>query len=170
MKNLSAFVCAFVMLMLAQQVRAEPFIGIEYDRGLIGKDYEHEPEIPGWKDQGGGLLEEPIWYHFYIREKSEDAYFVVMKWKLPPKPNSQFARFQVTDTLLIPHVGKNHTVTFDCKPPQTNASIRIFAVVRMDRREWWRDVRQAWKVELHTGKISTFPTKGVACRNEGYGI
>lgn len=164
------FVCAFVVLMLAQQVRAEPSIGIEYERDLIGKELEHAPEIPGWKNQGGGLLTDTVWYNFYIREEREDAYFVVMNWALPRKPNSQLAHFLVTDTLLIPHVAKNYTVTFDCKPPQTDLSIKIFAVVRRDRREWWRDVRQAWKVQLDTGKISFFPTKGVACRNEGYGI
>jgi hypothetical protein len=33
--------------------------------------------------------------------------------------------------------------------------------------EWWRDVRNAWKVELGTGTISPIPTKGIACLNEG---
>jgi hypothetical protein len=143
MKNFSAFVCAFVALivMLAQQARAD-FIGMEYES-------DRTPEIPGWKDYGGGLLEEPVWYHFYNGQ--DNAYFVLMNWKLP-RTHPQPASFRVTDTLFIPPIAKNHTVTFDCKPPQTNVFIKIFAVVRMDRREWWRDVRQAWKVELDTGK------------------
>jgi hypothetical protein len=161
MKKFSkVFVCAFVALLvtLAQQARAD----------FIGMEYETAPEISGWQDYGGGLLEEPVWYHFYKRQ--DNAYFLLINWKLPRKLNSQHVPFRVIDTLLIPPIAKNHTITFDCKPPQTNVFIKIFAVVRMDRQEWWRDVRQAWKVELDTGKISPFPTKGVACLNEGYGV
>jgi hypothetical protein len=159
MKNFSylGFVCVFVALMLAQQARAD----------LIGTEYERELIISGWKNQGGGHMGGSVWYDFYTRQ--DNSYFVLINWALPRKPNSQLGHFRVTDTLVIPPIAKNHTLAFDCKPPQTNVSIKIFAVVRLDRREWWREVRQAWKVELDTGKISPFPTKGVACLNEGYG-
>jgi hypothetical protein len=150
-KVVGAFV-ALMMAALSQPARAG-FVGVEYEGGV---------EVPGWESQGAGLLEEPVWYHFYKRQ--DNSYFVLMNWKLPR------AHFRVTDELLIPPIGRDHVLTFDCKPPQTNVFIKIFAVVRPNfRKEQWRDVRQAWEVKLHDGTISPFPTKGVACLNEGYG-
>jgi hypothetical protein len=137
--------------------------------GFVGVEYEREVEVPGWEDQGGGLLGESVWYHFYKRQ--DNSYFVLMNWGLPRKPNSQHGHFLVTDELFIPPIAKDHVLTFDCKPPQTNVFIKVFAVVRPNfRKEWWRDVRQAWKVKLDDGTISPFPTKGVSCLNEGFGV
>jgi hypothetical protein len=147
----------------AQQAQANSyahFIGIESEETL---------DIPGWQDQGGGLMAEPVWYHFYKRQ--DDAYLVLMNWALPRKPNSPYTPFRVTDVLLIPPVAKDHTLTFLCEPPRTNVAVKIFAVVRLDlRRKWWRDVRKAWKVDLGTGTISPVPTKGITCLNEGFGV
>jgi hypothetical protein len=135
---------------------------------LIGIEYEGGLDIPGWKDQGGGLMAESVWYHFYKRQ--DDAYLVLMSWSLPRKPNSPHTPFRVTDVLLIPPIAKDHTLTFFCEPPRTNVFEKIFSVVRLDlRRKWWRDVRKAWKVDLGTGTISPVPTKGIGCLNEGFG-
>jgi hypothetical protein len=136
---------------------------------LIGTEYERTLIIPGWEDQGGGLMNDAVAYHKYKRE--DDAYLVLTEWALPRKPNSQHATFRVTDVLLIPPIEKDHLgLTFECYPPRKNVSERIFAVVRVNiRQKWWRDVRKAWKVELGTGTISPVPTKGIACQNEGFG-
>jgi hypothetical protein len=148
------FITAAMLMVLVSTAWAS-FIGTEYEGGL---------EVPGWEDKGGGLLGEPVWYDLYKRQ--DNSYFVLINWMLPRKPNSQHGHFRVTDELLISSIPRDYVLAFDCKPPQTNVSIKVFAVVRPNRKEWWRDVRQAWKVNLDDGIISPFPTKGVACLNE----
>jgi hypothetical protein len=55
---------------------------------------------------------------------------------------------------------------FSVRPKSDNP--QYFAVVRFDkRREWSRDVRQAWTIDQGTGMISSVPTKGLACQQEG---
>jgi hypothetical protein len=135
---------------------------------LIGTEYEGGLIIPGWEDQGGGLMADPVWYHHYRRD--DDAYLVLINWAMPRKPGATHTPFRITDVLVIPRIEKGFGLTFDCEPPRTNVSAKVFAVVRIDiRQKWWRGVREAWKVELGTGMISPVPTKGIACLNEGFG-
>jgi hypothetical protein len=135
---------------------------------LIGTEYEGDLIVPGWESQGGGLMTDPIWYHTFKR--ADEARLVLIQWALPRRPGSSHTPFRVTDVLLIQPIARDLVLTFDCDPPRTNLSERIFAVVRLDvRQRWWLDVRKAWKVEVATGTISPAPTKGVACLNEGVG-
>jgi len=160
MTKLLATAVVLVWSLTAASAARAGFVGIEHDGGV---------EPPGWEHRASGLLEQPVWYHSYKRQ--DNSYLVLMDWMLPRKPNSRHGHFRVTDELLIPPIARDHVLTFDCKPPQTNVFIKVFAVVRPNfRKEWWRDVRQAWKVDLYDGTISPFPTKGVACLNEGYGV
>ena len=164
-------ILAAVAMLIAAPVLASA-IGTEHDGG---------PEKPGWVSLGGGLLEEPIWYHrftknldAYMSRRADVPILVWVDWKLPPYLNSKYARFQVTDELIIPSVQKDYDVVFDCKPPQTNVSIRVFAVVRIvnNNKKWWRgsDIGQAWKIDLHDGKTSPLPVNGIACLNQGWGV
>ena len=102
----------------AQENSYQHLIGTEFEGGLI---------IPGWEDQGGGLMGDPVWYHYYKRD--DNAYLVLIDWALPRKPNSQHTPFRVTDVLLIPPIAKDLGLTFLCEPPRTNVFEKIFAVV-----------------------------------------
>src|SRR5262245_33311687 len=69
---------------------------------FVGIEYEGVVKVPGWEQHGGGLLEGPVWYHFYKRQ--DNSHFVLMNWKLPRKPNARQGHFRVTDELLIPPI------------------------------------------------------------------
>lgn len=60
---------AATLLAISSALAQSPagFIGIEYEGGL---------EVPGCKDQGGGLLGEPVWYALYKRQ--DNSYFVLI--------------------------------------------------------------------------------------------
>ena len=130
---------------------------------LIGTESEGPPGIPDWKDEGGGLLADPVWYGLLERN---GAYLVLIEWALPRKPDATHTPFRVTDVLLIPPIENGLRLVFDCSPPRTNVVEKIFAVVHVDSRsrpDRLRDVRKAWKVDLGSGTISSNSTKGITC-------
>ena len=132
---------------------------------LIGTEFEGDIAISGLEYQGGGLVAEPVWYSYYKR--NDNSYLVLAQWALPRKPDAKHTPFRVTDVLLIPPIAKDLTVAFLCwlskdKEPE------YFAVVYFDKRQALsRDVRKAWAIDVGTGMISTVPTQGIACQNEG---
>jgi len=135
-----------VAVILNTTVVANDAWGEIQNLNLIGTEYDGGLDIPGWENEGGGLMSEPVWYHHYTR--SDDAQLVLIEWALPRKPGATLTPFRITDVLVIPRVEKGLGLTFDCEPPRTNVFEKVFAVVRIDiRQKWWRDVRKAWKVE-----------------------
>ena len=36
-------------------------------------------------------------------------------------------------------------------------------------KEWWSDVRRAWKISLETGQIASVAPKGIRCTNASWG-
>jgi hypothetical protein len=140
-------------------------------RSLIGKVYEDPPSIPGWTDQGGGLLESPVWYSQY--QRNDGAILVVANWAMPMRPGAKHTPFLVTDVLTLPPLANNQELNFDCRVVPENVARKIFAVVRPNpkqQREWWRDIVQAWAISLNTGLIERLPVKGIECRNESWGL
>lgn len=138
---------------------------------LIGKVYEGEFPIPGWTDEGGGLLQEPVWYAQYRR--ADGALLVLSNWAQPLRPGAQHTPFRVTDVLVVPPLAAGHELNTDCRSKPVDVTRKILAVVRVDprrQREWWRDVRQAWAISLQTGRFSPIATTGIECRNEGWGL
>ena len=138
---------------------------------LIGKVYEGEFPIPGWEDEGGGLLQEPVWYAQYRR--ADGALLVLSNWAQPIRPGSQHTPFRVVDVLVVPPLAAGHALNFDCRAKPVDVTRKIVAVVRTDpkrQREWWRDVRQAWAISLQTGLFTPIATAGIECRNEGWGL
>jgi hypothetical protein len=130
---------------------------------LIGTESEGPLVIADWNNQGGGLLDSPVWYALYERN---GAYLVLTEWALPRKPDATHSPFRVTDVLLISTLEERLRLVFECQPPRTNVFEKVFAVVRVDSRtspDRLRDVRKAWKVDLGSGTISPIPTVGIIC-------
>ncbi|MDQ2092257.1 hypothetical protein [Marimonas arenosa] len=135
---------------------------------LVGTIVEGAFPLDGWQDMGGGLLEEPVWFSHYRRP--DRAQLVLVQWMLPRRSGTQQATFQITDVLVTPALPKDSELAFYCREAQPNVTRKIIAVVRPDmKQEWWRDVRQAWAVDLGSGRIQTFAPQGIECVNEGWG-
>lgn len=138
---------------------------------LIGKVYEGEFPIAGWTDEGGGLLQEPVWYAQYRR--ADGAQLVLSNWAQPIRPGARHTPFRVTDVLVVPPLAAGLELNFDCRTRSVDVTRKVIAVVRVDpkrQREWWRDVRQAWAISLQTGLFTPIATTGIECRNEGWGL
>jgi len=135
---------------------------------LIGTHVVGEVPIAGWEDMGGGLLQDPVWYAQYRR--GDGAQLVLMEWALPRRPDTKHLPFLITDVLVTPPLRKDDALVFFCRAAEPNVTQKILAVVRADpSQEWWRDVQQAWAVDLGNGRILPVPTTGIECVNEAWG-
>jgi hypothetical protein len=135
---------------------------------LIGTRVEGEFPIAGWEDMGGGLLQDPVWYAQYRR--GDGAQLVLVEWAMPRRPGAKHLTFQITDVLVTPPLRNDAVLVFFCRTAQPNVTRKILAVVRADpSQEWWRDVQQAWAVDLDSGRIRPIPPKGIECANEAWG-
>ncbi|MEJ2118443.1 MAG: hypothetical protein P8Y36_11360 [Alphaproteobacteria bacterium] len=140
-------------------------------KSLVGKVFEGGFPVKGWKDRGGGLLHEPVWYHRYKHE--DGRHLVIIDWVLPRREGTQQATFLVTDMLVVPPLQKNQTLAFECVEASKNITRKIIALVRTSQQnnnKWWRDIEQAWSVSLDNGRAKPFSTKGVRCENVGWGL
>ena len=147
----------------APQPPADPVL-----QRLIGTLVEGDFPINGWEDKGGGLLTDPIWFAQYRRD--DGAQLVLAQWALPRQPGAQHTTFQITDVLVIPPLRNDAQLTFFCRAAQPNVTRKILAVVMPNpSQEWWRDIQQAWAVDLGTGRISPIPPTGIECANESWG-
>ncbi|WP_141700554.1 hypothetical protein [Methyloceanibacter superfactus] len=117
---------------------------------LIGTQAEGDFPIKGWEDMGGGLLEDPVWYAQYRR--ADGAQLVLVQWALPRRPGAKYLTFQITDVLVTPPLRENAALAFFCRAAQPNVTQKILAVVvPSPDQEWWRDIQQAWAVDLDSG-------------------
>jgi hypothetical protein len=177
--KMKTFLLVFALTVPVAPASAQHVQSIHYPETIaiqrsVGLEYETDrrPEPPGWTYVEGGLLEDPVWFNAYKRQNPPhfygdgNAWFVIINWKLPRKPNSQQGHFRLTDTQLITYVKKEATVSLWCEPPETNVFIRVMAVVTPDRGKWWRNIHEAWKINLEDGMVSYFPSRGVKC-NKG---
>lgn len=132
---------------------------------LIGTRIEGEFPIEGWEDMGGGLLQDPVWFAQYRR--SDGAQLVLVEWGLPRCPGAKHLTFQVTDVLVTPPLRNDAALSFFCKTAQPNVTQKILAIVTADPgQEWWRDIQQAWAIDLDSGRIRPIPPAGITCVNE----
>jgi len=153
----------------------EVSIAESFKTRLVGKVYEgdeldDEPVIEGWEDLGGGLMIEPVWFHYFRR--NDDAYLVLANMALPRQLDAVHTPFRIADVLFVPSLEKGQEVAFHCRLKGTKRKLAIVAVIKPDyenEEEWWKDIRQAWTISLDSGRFSTIDTDGVACVNEGWG-
>ena len=138
---------------------------------LVGKVYEGgDLGAEGWEDLGGGLMAEPIWFHYYRRR--DGAYLVLANMALPRRPEAVRTRFRIADVLFIPSLEKGQEVSFYCRQAGQDSRRAIVAVIQPDHdneQEWWKDVRQAWNISLDAGRLGPINPKGIECANEGWG-
>jgi len=133
---------------------------------LIGTVYEGPLPIDGWDDFGGGLLAEPVWFNQY--QRTDGALLVLSLLTLPRRPGSQQATFKVADVLFVTPLESGLELSFFCRS-QGYPDQKFIAVVRSERSEFWRDIRQAWRVEMSLGRIAPITPTGIECVNEGWG-
>ena len=135
---------------------------------LIGTRVEGDFPIKGWEDRGGGLFQDPVWYAQYRR--GDGAQLVLLQWALPRRPGAQDLTFQITDVLVTPPLRNDAELAFFCREAQPNVTRKILAVVMPNpNQEWWRDIQQAWAVDLDSGSIRPIPPRGIECVNESWG-
>ena len=135
---------------------------------LIGTLAEGDFPIAGWEDMGGGLLEDPVWYAQYRR--GDGAQLVLVEWAMPRRPGVQDLTFQITDVLVTPPLRGHAALSFFCRTAQPDVTRKILAIVTADPdQEWWRDVQQAWAVDLDSGRVRPIPPSGIECPNEAWG-
>jgi hypothetical protein len=144
---------------------------------LVGKVYEGDElddqlVIEGWEDLGGGLMIEPIWFHYFRRK--DDAYLVLANMALPRRhPDAKNLSFRITDVLVVPPLEEGQEVAFYCRVKGSKRKRAIVAVIQPDyekQEEWWKDLLRAWTISLDSGQLAIIDTAGVECVNEGWGL
>jgi len=144
---------------------------------LVGKVYEgdeldNELVTEGWEDLGGGLMIEPVWFHYFRR--NDGTYLVLANMALPRRrPDAKNLPFRITDVLVVPPLEEGQEVAFYCRVKGSKRKLAIVAVIQPDhekQEEWWKDIRRAWTVSLDSGQLATIDTDGVECVNEGWGL
>lgn len=141
------------------------------DKVHEGDQVDKELATEGWEYLGGGLMIDPVWFEYYHRNGG--TYLVLVNWALPRRPDAKHTPFRITDVLLIPPLQKGQEIAFDCRLKGIERQLAIIAVIQPDYEdegEWWKDVRQAWRISLDSGQIATIDTDGVECVNERWGL
>jgi len=133
------------------------------------------PPFPeGWKDQGGACIGSSLGHdkicEYSIGVVEEGSQLVLYIGKSAPRIDPKKARWLVTDQMPYPKTPAGLRVVFaDCerdgRPDET-----IIAIVKTTDTEWYNTVRSAFRANLTTGRFETTSTKGVRCRNEGWGV
>jgi hypothetical protein len=164
--RLTALCLAAALMLGAGAVMAEPkapeeeFTDEDFAKSFLGKPYEGDLEIEGWRDFGGGLVLPPIYVHQY---KREDGTSLVLTSK-ETAPSS----YTVTDALIVSKPWKGYAISIACTQGD-DFTLRFIGDARgPESREWWTEVRRAWEIELETGKITKTSTKGVRCTNPSW--
>ncbi len=108
-------------------------------QSLLGTTYEEELPIEGWTDYGGGLVLPPIYVHLYQRE---DGSSLVLTSKFASQ------KYRVTDALIISKPWKGYAISIACTQGD-DFTLRFIGDARgPEEKEWWSEVRRAWKIEL----------------------
>ena len=135
-----------------------------FAKSFLGKAYDHELEVDGWADLGGGLVSPPIYIHEYQREE-DGTYLVLTSREVAAAEADTPASYVVTDALIVPKPKKDGAFSVACVQGE-DATLKFLGEAKgKEDEEWWSDVRRAWEISLETGKIASVPTKGIRCTN-----
>jgi hypothetical protein len=97
-------------------------------------------------------------------------------WPDPANPRKFTWRLVAPDRALVaempqPDVPRGLTVNFgQCKVSGVLRQDVLAFVKHRKRQEWSHDVRRVWVADLDAKAFVPHDPKGVACRNEGYGV
>ncbi len=147
-----------------EEPAGEGLADADFAKSFLGKAYDHELEVGGWADLGGGLVFPPIYIQQYRREE-DGTYLVLTSREVVAAEADTPASFVVTDALIVPQPKKDAAFSIACVQGEDETLKFLGEAKGKEDDEWWSDVRRAWEISLETGKIASVPTKGVRCTN-----
>ncbi len=136
----------------------------DFAKNFLGKAYDHELEVEGWADLGGGLVFPPIYIHHYQREE-DGTYLVLTSREVAKAGAGSPASYVVADALIVPKPKKDAAFSIACVKGEDATLNIIGEATGKEDEEWWSKVRRAWEISLETGQIASVPAKGVRCTN-----
>jgi hypothetical protein len=170
----SAAMLAVALALACTQARAEPEAPSEEENAdvifatsFIGKNYDGDLAVEGWKDLGGGLIAPPIFIRHYKR--LDGTYLVLTSRQLVKEARGTPGNYEVTDALIVPPPAPGVEFTITCMQGKDEMLRFIGEAKGPESREWWTDVRRAREIDLASGKIASTKTKGVRCTNVSWG-
>ena len=134
----------------------------DFAKSFVGKTYDHELEVEGWADLGGGLVYPPVYIHQYQREE-DGTYLVLTSLETAETSADAPATYVVADALIVPPPKKDAAFSSACVQGEDETLRFIGEAKGNDDAEWWTNVARAWEISLETGKIASVSTKGVRC-------
>ncbi|BAQ15513.1 hypothetical protein [Methyloceanibacter caenitepidi] len=136
----------------------------DFAQTLVGKTYSGSFELDGWTNVGGGLVLPPFYVQHYTRH---DGTVLVLTAKSEDEDGSS-SDFEVTDALTADKPHKGYTFSTACIKGEDFTLRYMGEVSGKDADEWWTNLRNAWEIDVQTGKISSVNTRGVKCTNPNW--
>lgn len=138
----------------------------DFAKSQIGKTYTGSLTIEGWNGLSGGLVSPPIYVHQFGSD--DRAALVVTAKEIAPAAKGAAARFEVTDVLLVDKTRKGYGISTTCMKGDDYTLRFVAEVSGKEASEMWTNVRNAWEIDLETGKIAPTKTRGVKCTNPNW--
>lgn len=136
----------------------------DFAKSLIGQSYSGSLDLEGWTNVGGGLVLPPIYVEHYARV---DGAVLVLTTKSGDEEGSS-GKFEVTDALTTDKPHKGYTFSTACMKGDDFTLRYMGEVSGKDAAEWWTNLRNAWEIDVETGKISSVHARGVKCTNPNW--
>jgi hypothetical protein len=143
---------------------AEPMSDEAFAKTLIGETYAGNFDVDGWTNVGGGLVLPPIYVQHYTRD---DGTVLVLTAK-SAKEDGSSSDFEITDALVADKPRKGYTFSTACMKGDDYTLRFMGEASGKDAAEWWTNLRNAWEIDVETGKISSVNARGVKCTNPNW--
>ena len=147
-----------------KSAEAEPISDEDFAKTLIGETYAGSFDVDGWTNVGGGLVLPPIYVQHYARD---DGTVLVLTAKSANEDGSS-SDFEITDALVADTPRKGYTFSTACMKGDDYTLRFMGEASGKDAAEWWTNLRNAWEIDVETGKISSVNTRGVKCTNPNW--
>lgn len=141
-----------------------PISNEDFAKSLIGQTYSGSLDLEGWTNLGGGLVLPPIYVEHFARE---DGTVLVLTAKSGDEEGSS-GNFEIADALTTDKPHKGYTFSTSCMKGDDYTLRYMGEVSGKDAAEWWTNLRNAWEIDVETGKISSVNARGVKCTNPNW--
>lgn len=133
------------------------------------------PPFPdGWKDEVGSCITDNFGHdnicEYSIGIVKEASQLILYIGRATSRIDPKKARWLVTDQMPYPNLPKGFHVVIALCERNGRLDETIVATVKTTDTEWYSIVHSAFRANLTTGRFETTTTKGVRCRNEGWGV
>lgn len=128
------------------------------------------PMPPGHEEVGGYLIssDAPVEYAVVeIRYGNREMWWLKKVIARDKKGNSHW---EVVDAMPVPTIPDGYHFVLGACQKDGVATSEIIAAAKSEDKEMLNTIHGAWIANLRSQKLEPYPTRGIACVNEGFGV